>query len=774
MSYVASKSPTQGRPGFSIGFRHPCRLDSKGKPGLKMRRGLGTADPEEADALVAQMNQLLGDPSWWTAAKYQEALRGFDRRIVDAFYDGLQAGVPDSYELRNSIIALPGRNEGYARVLFVGTTGAGKTSLLRHLIGSDPDEDRFPSTSTAKTTVSDIEVIPADGLYRAVVTFFSEAVIQTNIEDCVLNACAGVWERLPREKVAERFLHHPDQRFRLSYVLGSWQKDKPSDSSSDEWDFGETNEAATATADESVSSADVTRLQSTLDQYVSRISALAQDKAKQIFDELLPEPTTASPEDREAAAEIFQSELFDEEAFHDIVQDVLEDVARRFDLLEAGDLTRNTGSLKWPLTWVFETEDRGDFLRQVRWFSSNFAPSFGRLLTPVVDGIRVMGPLYPTFIDYRTKVVLLDGQGLGHTPDSSNSVTTHITKRFGDVDAILLVDNAEQPIQAAAQSVLRAVASSGNYAKLAIAFTHFDQVKGLNLPTFADKRAHVLASVHSYLTALREGLNAPIVAAMERIIGESGAGRLSCDVTDGPVAYTQLLFDRGLALSYPWADVFGIDPGDVLFEGRALYAYNLDCPIAYNTNLVQPGEIKSWEELTAPKWSGKVLLEARGIVFPLLALAWGEDKAFDYLKRLVANKPLIIKGGTQTLESLAGGQGAVAVGGYGGRVEQFKDEGAPVEWARVSPVPAMIYTHMALKGAPHPNAALLWNAWSIGKEHLDALYARQRNGRLSGSKISPLGQKMQGAGLEIVYETGNAAEMQTLLVRAGAAIGGLK
>ncbi len=262
--------------------------------------------------------------------------------------------------------------------------------------------------------------------------------------------------------------------------------------------------------------------------------------------------------------------------------------------------------------------------------------------------------------------------------------------------------------------------------------------------------------------------------AMERIIGESGAGRLSCDVTDGPVAYTQLLFDRGLALSYPWADVFGIDPGDVLFEGRALYAYNLDCPIAYNTNLVQPGEIKSWEELTAPKWSGKVLLEARGIVFPLLALAWGEDKAFDYLKRLVANKPLIIKGGTQTLESLAGGQGAVAVGGYGGRVEQFKDEGAPVEWARVSPVPAMIYTHMALKGAPHPNAALLWNAWSIGKEHLDALYARQRNGRLSGSKISPLGQKMKGAGLEIVYETGNAAEMQTLLVRAGAAIGGLK
>jgi hypothetical protein len=79
---------------------------------------------------------------------------------------------------------------------------------------------------------------------------------------------------------------------------------------------------------------------------------------------------------------------------------------------------------------------------------------------------------------------LLDGQGLGHTPDSSTSVTTHITRHFAEIDAILLVDNAEQPAQAAAQSVLRAVASSKNYSKLLLAFTYFDQVKGLNLPTF--------------------------------------------------------------------------------------------------------------------------------------------------------------------------------------------------------------------------------------------------------------------------------------------------
>ena len=522
MAYTASLSMTPGRPGFSVSFRHPCRLDSKGKPGLKMRRGLGTDDKAKAESLVAQMNQLLQDEVWWTTAKHLDALQTFDTRIVNAFYDGIQAGVTDSSETRNGVIPMPGKQEGYAKALFVGTTGAGKTSLLRHLIGSDPELDRFPSTSTAKTTVSDIEVIPAEGAFRAAVTFFSETVIQANVEDCILNACTAVWDGLPDEKVADRFLHHPDQRFRLSYLLGSWRKNLPDETATDEWDFGQPDQTTTAavSSDEAVSGVDAEALHARLVGYVSRITKLAATKAQGISSELLPDPHSASAEDREAAIEIFQSELFVDEAFHEIVQDVMEDALQRFDSLQSGELTYRSVSSKWPLMWTYSTDARPEFLKQVRWFSSNFAPSFGKLLTPLVDGIRVMGPLFPTFTDHRAKVVLLDGQGLGHTPDSSTSVTTHITRRFSEVDAILLVDNAEQPIQAAAQSVLRAVASSGNYNKLLIAFTHFDQVKGLNLPTFADKRAHVLASVHNYLSKLKEVLNAPIVAAMERSIDD--------------------------------------------------------------------------------------------------------------------------------------------------------------------------------------------------------------------------------------------------------------
>ena len=156
--------------------------------------------------------------------------------------------------------------------------------------------------------------------------------------------------------------------------------------------------------------------------------------------------------------------------------------------------------------------------------------------------------------------------------------------------------------------------------------------------------------------------------AIERIIGETTANRLSADVVDSPISYTKLLFDRDLAISYPWEKVFGLDKDSILFDGRALYCYNLDVPIAFNTQMAKASDFKSWDDLLDPKWSGKILLEARGIEFPLLALAWGEEKAYAYLQKLLANKPIIIKGGTPTIEALAGGQGAVALGTYGGRV----------------------------------------------------------------------------------------------------------
>ena len=142
--------------------------------------------------------------------------------------------------------------------------------------------------------------------------------------------------------------------------------------------------------------------------------------------------------DREAAKQLieenFEAYVAQDELFHELIQDVLDRVRERFDQINHGILERHRSG--WPKRWTFETDDRDKFIAQIRWFSSNDWRQFGRLLTPLVDGIRVRGPLFPPFTETAPQLVLIDGQGLGHTPDSSSSVTTHITGRFDRVNVI--------------------------------------------------------------------------------------------------------------------------------------------------------------------------------------------------------------------------------------------------------------------------------------------------------------------------------------------------
>ena len=514
--YTASKTQAQGRPGWTISFRHPLRTDTKGKPGLKMRRGLGTTDADEAERLTAEMNSILSDSSWWSAAKRSEAERTFSAPITAAFYNEIQAGRPDPWTVRDEHINLPSAEDDYARVLFVGTTGAGKTSLLRHVIGSDPDEDRFPSTSTAKTTVSDIEVVLAEGRYDAVITFFSEFWVQANVEECIADSCSAVWDGATDAKIAERLLNHRDQRFRLNYTLGSWNT-QSSEIEEDDWAF-ESNPVSAATDEAGLDNDERQENARVLRDYLDRIKLISDRVIGVISKELDDNVLKLNGADREAAQELFEERLGDDSDFDALVHDIMDELRRRFDLIDAGKLILHDSG--WPSIWTFDGEDRAKFIEQIRWFSSNYAPQFGRLLTPLVDGIRVRGPLFPTFTKLQPKLVLMDGQGLGHTPDSSASVTTQITRRFSEVDAILLVDNAQQPMQAASLSVVRAVSVSGHQQKLAIAFTHFDQVKGINLPTYSAKRAHVMASVTNGLANLKDILGAPIVRAIERSIDD--------------------------------------------------------------------------------------------------------------------------------------------------------------------------------------------------------------------------------------------------------------
>ena len=516
-NYKATLSGEQRRSGWCVIFRHPVRKNPDGSA-KRVRRGLGTKVEADAQRLVDQMNVILGDVTFWTPQARAKAESLFDPRIVDAFYHDMLPAATDAWSLRNEIIPIPTPEQGYARARFLGTTGAGKTTLVRQIIGTDPAKERFPSTSTAKTTVCDIEIVlTAEPTFKAVVTFFPREQVRMLIEECALAAAtSSVFDTGKMTSAASRLLEHSEQRFRLSYILGNLQVEQEELS-----DEEETGDDGTGEAGEipEVTEAERHEMSEQIKGYVARIEAIASDTTIGTERELGVDLKRMERKDLDVFQELFEHQLRQREAFHGLVDEILDRVEERFAALAPDGFRRDRTD--WPLLWQFQTTDRAEFISTINRFSSNYAPNFGKLLTPLVQGIRVSGPFKPDWHrDGECKLVLLDGEGLGHTPDSSASISTNITQRLNEVDAVVLVDNAEQPMQAGPQALLRTLAASGHENKLVVCFTHFDAVKGDNLQNVTAKKQHVFKSLQNSIGGVREVLGRSAENALGRAVSD--------------------------------------------------------------------------------------------------------------------------------------------------------------------------------------------------------------------------------------------------------------
>lgn len=505
--YTASLSRSQGRTGYSVIFRHPVRDDpTTGKAGLRVRRGLGTRDEVEATNLTAELNELLGDARYHDPRARSEAEARFSARVVDIFFDGMATEPVDFEALREEAIALPpkGEADGYRHALMLGTTGAGKTTLVRQLIGTDPETERFPSTSTSRTTIHDTEVVLDGGPWRGVVTFVPLDEVREYLNDCISRAVLEASRGADDATVLRYLLRHVDQRFRFNYILGNGPRTRPELADFDDFEE-ELDEQAGGLAVEMDAAVDQAATDELLDAMVPRVRHLADGLQHQLRDEL-----DAGEEDERVVEELFEEQLDatlrEEDLFHEIADSLIDEIEKRFALLPEGRVTRTRHG--WPLVWEgqWPADERKSFVDAMARFSSNYAPAYGSLLTPLVNGMRAAGPFRPEWSEVQPRLVLLDGEGLGHTPKSSSSVSNSVVRRIDAADAVVLVDNAVQPMQAAPLAALREVLKKGDGRKLVLAFTHFDEVKGDNLPTIADKAQHVLDSAQNALAAIGEDL----------------------------------------------------------------------------------------------------------------------------------------------------------------------------------------------------------------------------------------------------------------------------
>src|ERR1700694_2224183 len=176
--------------------------------------------------LESQGSRHTKDESYWNSSARSDAEKRFHRRVVEIFFHGMEPEENDFGAIRDSIIELPPRSKDsdYRRALLLGTTGAGKTTLLRQLLGTHPDTEKFPSTSTAKTTVHEIEAVLDDGPFRAVVTFFPIDEVREHVNECISEAILAAYRGDSDAEVLRKLLMHVNQRFRFNYVLGNGPK----------------------------------------------------------------------------------------------------------------------------------------------------------------------------------------------------------------------------------------------------------------------------------------------------------------------------------------------------------------------------------------------------------------------------------------------------------------------------------------------------------------------------------------------------------------------
>jgi hypothetical protein len=471
-TFTASVREHPGRQFLVVEFRHPLRNDSSNRPGKKIRKGLGTADRDEADRLVTQLNEVLRDESLWSVGAHAEAIRrGFHPRVLEIFYGELEPSSRNAKSLRQQELPVPERDSGYSQLLLIGVPGSGKTSLDRQFMGSHPKDDAFPPTSVNRTTTFPVETIFRPGNYAAVVTFLSEHETRFEIEESVSSAIVRA-STDNAERTAKDLLERSDMRFRLKYILGDYGLDEDDDDP-----YADPEQDELIEDDESQLN-DRESNHEKIDRIVNRICVLAQKCRVQVENDH-GSLDGMEVDKRSELLDLIQTQAEMTDEYTAIVSDILEELRERFNIVAVGKFEKSTTS--WPRLWRFDTSDHKEFFTALRFFAGIAITRWGRLLTPLVNGIRIAGPFQPVWAAKIPKFVIFDSEGLGHKADASADLPDHLISMFNEVDSIILVHSAKSAMDFSVGKALEALVSAGQTKKTIIAFTHMDMVHGPNL-----------------------------------------------------------------------------------------------------------------------------------------------------------------------------------------------------------------------------------------------------------------------------------------------------
>lgn len=314
------------------------------------------------------------------------------------------------------------------KIYLLGDTGAGKTTIIRQLLGTT--KLRFPSVRQTRTTIAVTEyVISKEPMYRAAIVFkpMTEVAryVHEILEQAIIRGYRSFLARqLDANELEADLESSPDERFRLKFMLSEEQR--------------------------------------------ARIASKLQED---IFPALQNWIDATFPDEEELDVVI---DLALEDGLVSRVNEIENEILYGISSLAA----QVCGLPVWPDREHFEIAERdlGSFVQKLK----PILDAADGSISPIVERARVRGNISADWTPDDMEVVLIDGEGIGH--DIKESGKENLSSRHIDYfyvsDAVMLVEDSERPFIGGGKSALISLALNGYLGKTVIGFSKLDKIEG--------------------------------------------------------------------------------------------------------------------------------------------------------------------------------------------------------------------------------------------------------------------------------------------------------
>jgi iron(III) transport system substrate-binding protein len=257
----------------------------------------------------------------------------------------------------------------------------------------------------------------------------------------------------------------------------------------------------------------------------------------------------------------------------------------------------------------------------------------------------------------------------------------------------------------------------------------------VSVPTSAELRKELETGFRKSVPGIELELSVARGASnTNKMVEEQRAGLRSFDlhlggttsIISGPLAQNLLEPIPPLMLLPEVRDAKNWWGGHIWADNAKKYIYSFTAYVTetvwYNSTLVNPEEITSYDSLLDPKWKGKIaILDPRtpGAGESTWGFLW-KAKGEQFLNKLAAQEMLVGRNLRQLGEAVARGKAALSIGLSYYTYLPFIKAGLPVR--PLSAVKEGFYAASGsgnvtvLRGAPHPNAAGVFLHWLLSKE----------------------------------------------------------